>query len=76
MDVPEQRNTPIRGDTGGGYEWQAAPAYGVRVRRNIGAITLGQESNLTRLATVRDGAMIPDADIKALIKALMVRSLE
>jgi hypothetical protein len=58
---------PFGGDTGGGYQWQAAPAYQLRVRRNIGAITLGQESNLMRLATMRDGAMIPDANIKALI---------
>ena len=52
---------------GGGYEWQAAPAYRASVRRGITAITLDQDSKITRLTTVWDGAMIPDADIKALV---------
>jgi hypothetical protein len=44
-----------------------APAYRASVRRGISAITLDQDGKITRLTTVWDGAMIPDADIKALI---------
>jgi len=57
----------VGGDMGGGYEWQAAPAYRASVRRGITAITLDQDGKITRLTTVWDGAMIPDADIKALV---------
>jgi len=57
----------VGGDMGGGYEWQAAPAYRASLRRGISAITLDQDGKITRLTTVWDGAMIPDADIKALI---------
>jgi hypothetical protein len=57
----------VGSDMGGGYEWQAAPAYRASVRRGISAITLNQDGRITRLTTVWDGAMIPDADIKALI---------
>jgi len=57
----------VGGDMGGGYEWQAAPAYRASLRRGINAITLDQDAKITRLTTVWDGAMIPDADIKALI---------
>ena len=57
----------VGGDMGGGYEWQAAPAYRASVRRGITAITLDQDGKITRLTTVWDGAMIPDADMKALI---------
>jgi hypothetical protein len=32
----------VGGETGGGYEWQAAPAYRASVRRGISASTLGQ----------------------------------
>ena len=59
--------TASRSDMGGGYEWQAAPAYRASVRRGISAIALDQQGKITRLTTVCDGAMIPDADIKALI---------
>jgi hypothetical protein len=52
---------------GGGYEWQAAPAYRTSVRRGNTAITLDPEGEITRLTTVWDGAMIPDDDIKALV---------
>lgn len=62
----------VGGDMGGGYEWQAAPAYRTTVRRGITAIALDQDGNITRLTTVWDGAMIPDADIKT----LMTLSLE
>jgi hypothetical protein len=57
----------VGGDMGGGYEWQAAPAYQASVRRGISAITLDEGGRITRLTTVWDGAMIPDADVKALI---------
>ena len=57
----------VGGDMGGGYEWQATPAYRASVRRGISAITLDQDAKITRLTTVWDGAVIPDADIKALI---------
>ena len=57
----------VGGDTGGGYEWHAAPDFRASVRRGISAITLNQDSKITRLTTVWDGAVIPDADIKALI---------
>jgi hypothetical protein len=57
----------VGGDMGGGYEWQAAPAYRASLRRGISAITLDLDGTITRLTTVWDGAMIPDADIKELI---------
>jgi hypothetical protein len=57
----------VGGDMGGGYEWQAAAAYRASVRRGISAITLDQDGKITRLTTVWDGAMIPDADIQSLI---------
>jgi hypothetical protein len=57
----------VGGDMGGGYEWQAAPAYRASVRRGISAITLDEDVRITRLTTVWDGSVIPDADIKALI---------
>jgi ketosteroid isomerase-like protein len=57
----------VGGNMGGGYEWQAAPAYRTRVRRGITAIALNQDGKITRVTTVWDGAMIPDADIQALI---------
>ena len=62
----------VGGDMGGGYEWQAAPDYRTTVRRGITAIALDQDSKITRLTTVWDGGMIPEADIKA----LMTLSLE
>jgi hypothetical protein len=57
----------VGGDMGGGYEWQAAPAYRASLRRGISAITLDQDGKITRLTTVWDGATIPDPEIKALI---------
>lgn len=57
----------VGGEMGGGYEWQAAPAYRTSVRRGISAIALDQDGEIARLITVWDGAMIPDADIKALL---------
>ena len=42
----------VGGDKGGGYEWQAAPAYRPSVRRGISAITLDQDGKITRLRTV------------------------
>ncbi len=57
----------VGGDMGGGYEWQAAPAYRASVRRGISAIALDQDGKITRLTTVWDGAMISDAEIKTLI---------
>jgi len=57
----------VGSDMGGGYEWQAAPAYRTSIRRGISAITLDQDGKITRLTAVWDGAMIPDADIKPLI---------
>jgi len=56
----------VGGDMGGGYEWQATPAYRACVRRGISAITLDREAKITRLTTVWDGAVIPDGDIKTL----------
>jgi ketosteroid isomerase-like protein len=57
----------VGGDMGGGYEWQAAPAYRTTVRRGITALALDQDGKISRLTTVWDGAMIPDADIRALM---------
>ncbi len=57
----------VGSNVGGGYEWQATPAYRASVRRGISAITLDQDAKITRLTTVWDGAVIPDADIKVLI---------
>ena len=37
------------------------------MRRGISAIALDQDGEIARLITVWDGAMIPDADIKALL---------
>jgi ketosteroid isomerase-like protein len=62
----------VGGSMGGGYEWQAAPAYRTTVRRGITAIALDQDGKITRVTTVWDGAMIPDADIQT----LMTLSLE
>jgi hypothetical protein len=62
----------VGGDMGGGYEWQAAPAYRTTVRRGITAIALDHDGKITRVTTVWDGAMISDADIQA----LMTLSLE
>lgn len=56
----------VGGNMGGGYEWEAAPAYRASVRRGITAITLDQNGKITRLTAVWDGAMIADADIEAL----------
>jgi len=57
----------VGGEMGSGYEWQAVPAYRASVQRGSSAITLDQDGKITRLTTVWDGAMIPDADIKALM---------
>jgi len=57
----------VGGDRGGGYEWQAAPAYRATVRRGITALTLDHDSKITFLTTVWDGAMISDFDIRALV---------
>jgi hypothetical protein len=57
----------VGGDMGGGYEWQAAPAYRTTVRRGITAFALDQDGKISRLSTVWDGAMISDADIRALM---------
>jgi hypothetical protein len=62
----------VGGDMGGGYEWQAAPAYRTTVRRGITAIAVNQDGTISRVTTVWDGAMMPDADIRA----LMTLSLE
>jgi len=62
----------VGGDMGGGYEWQAAPAYRATVRRGITAIALDQDGKITRLTTVWDGGVVPEVDIKA----LMTLSLE
>ena len=56
----------VGGDLGGGYEWQAAPAFDKTVRRGITALTLDADGKVSRLTTVWDGAMISDAEIKAL----------
>jgi hypothetical protein len=56
----------VGGDMGGGYEWQAAPAYLTTVRRGITALALNQDGEIVRLTTVWDGAMIPDAEIRTL----------
>ncbi|WP_137940272.1 hypothetical protein [Chitinivorax sp. B] len=62
----------VGSDMGGGYEWRAGPAYQTTVRRGITAIALDKDSKITRLTSVWDGAMVPDADIKG----LMTLSLE
>jgi len=45
----------VGGDMGGGYEWQAAPAYRASVRRGISAITnqLISNYNLSALVPLR-----------------------
>jgi hypothetical protein len=57
----------VGSNMGGGYEWQAAPAYRASARHGISAITLDQDGKITRLTTAWDGAMIPDADTHRLI---------
>ena len=57
----------VGGDMGGGYEWQAAPAYRTTVRRGITAIVLDQDGKISHLTTVWDGAMISDTDLRALM---------
>lgn len=56
----------VGGDLGGGYEWQAAPAFAKNVRRGITALALDADGKVSRLTTVWDGAMISDAELKAL----------
>jgi len=56
----------IGGDMGGGFEWQASPAYQKSVRRGITAITLDSEGKVSRLTTVWDGAILPRDEVKAL----------
>jgi hypothetical protein len=57
----------VGGDMGGGYEWQAAPAYRTTVRRGITALALDKNGEISHLTSVWDGAMIPDVDIRALM---------
>lgn len=57
----------LGGDMGGGFEWQAAPAYRTTARRGITAIGLDQDGKISRLTTVWDGATISDADIRTLV---------
>jgi hypothetical protein len=57
----------VGGDMGGGFEWQAAPAYRTTVRGGITAIALDPEGKVSRLTTVWDGAMLPLDEVKALV---------
>ena len=52
---------------GGGFEWQTAPAYQTTVRRGITAILLDRDGKVTRLRTVWEGAMVPQAEVQALM---------
>ena len=52
---------------GGGYEWQAAPAYRMTVRRGITALAVDGNGMISRLTTVWDGSLIGDADLKSLV---------
>lgn len=57
----------VGGDMGGGYEWEAAPPYRTTVRHGITALALDHNGKISRLTSVWDGAMIPDADIRGLM---------
>lgn len=41
--------------------------YLTTVRRGISALALNQDGEISRLATVWDGAMVPDAEIRTLM---------
>lgn len=56
----------VGSDMGGGFEWEAGPAYPTTVRRGITALVLDRNGSISRLTTVWDGAMITDADVRAL----------
>ena len=57
----------VGGDMGGGFEWQAAPAYRTTIRRGITAIALDPEGKVSRLTTVWDGAMLPLDEVTTLV---------
>jgi hypothetical protein len=64
---------PFGGDRDGGDEWQDRTRLSVEhAAQHQRAITLDQETSITRLTSVRNGAKIPNADINA----LLVLSLE
>lgn len=54
-------------DLGGGYEWQAAPAFRETVRRGITALALDDDGRIIRLTTVWDGSVIADVDLHKLV---------
>jgi len=56
----------VGGDLGGGFEWQAAPAYRTTVRHGITAIALDSRGKVSRLTTVWDGSILPLDEVKAL----------
>jgi len=57
----------VGGDMGGGFEWQAGPAYRETVRRGITALALDDDGKITRLTTVWDGAMVSKSDLETLL---------
>ena len=56
----------VGGDMGGGFEWRSPPSYRTTVRHGVTAIELDSEGRISRLTTVWDGAMLPQAEVKAL----------
>lgn len=56
----------VGGDLGGGYEWQASPAYSSTVRRGITSIALDKDGKISSLTSLWDGGLISDSKIKSL----------
>jgi len=57
----------VGGDKGGGYEWRAGPKYQANVGRGITALALDGDGKIVRLTAVWDGAVVPDAEVKAMV---------
>jgi len=56
----------VGSDLGGGYEWQAAPAYAANVKRGVTALELDRDGQVSRFIAVWDGSVVSDADIQSL----------
>lgn len=57
----------VGGDMFGGYEWGAGAAHRATVRRGTTAIALDGDGRVSRVTTVWDGAMMQDAEVRALV---------
>ena len=56
----------VGADTGGGYEWRAAPGF--PQRRGTTALELDAAGRITRLTVVYDSSLFGDADYQALVQ--------